>query len=54
MIVYKTNMDAIPANCKECSCHWCRLPLKKSKYEPELKKEYESKRHKDCPLMETD
>lgn len=52
MIVYKTKMEKIPENCKECTCYWCRLPLKNNKYEPELKKQYEKKRHEECPLIE--
>lgn len=53
MIAYKTRMDRLPENCKECTCQWCRLPLKNNKYEPELKKQYEKKRHEECPLIES-
>lgn len=52
MLAYKTEgMKEIPRNCNDCICHWCRLPLKRNKLEPELKKEYYSKRHKQCPLI---
>lgn len=53
MIAYKTRMDRLPENCKECTCQWCGLPLKNNKYEPELKKQYEKKRHEECPLIES-
>ena len=53
MIVYRTKMESLPENCKECICQWCNLPLKNNKYEPELKKQYEKKRHEECPLVET-
>ncbi len=54
MIVYKTSMKEIPKNCKDCPCAFCHLPLKQNKYEPTIKKEYEKKRHKECPLVETE
>lgn len=38
MIAYKTNMEEIPQNCKDCPCAWCHLPLKQNKYEPRVKK----------------
>lgn len=53
MITFKTKMEKLPENCKDCTCHWCRLPLKNNKYEPELKKQYEKKRHEECPLIES-
>lgn len=52
MIAYKTNLEELPKNCKDCPCHWCRLPLKDNKYEPEVKKAYWKKRHEECPLIE--
>lgn len=54
MIVYKTNMEEIPKNCKDCTFVLCSLPLKKNTCEPIIKKEYEKKRHKECPLIETE
>lgn len=52
MIVYKTELDKIPQNCKECKFIGCNLPMKQNTYRDEIKKEYEKKRHKNCPLME--
>lgn len=52
MIVLKTNMIEIPKNCKECKFEYCHLPMKKNTYFDEIKKEYEKKRHKECPLIE--
>lgn len=51
MIFYKTNMQNMPKNCKECQLQFCTLPLKKNK--DEIKKEYESKKHAKCPLIES-
>lgn len=51
-LYYKVDMEKLPENCNECTFHFCRLPLKNNKYEPELKKEYMTKRHKECPLKE--
>lgn len=53
MIAYKTSLEKLPENCKDCTCHWCRISCKKSTYEPTIKKEYWSKRHENCPLIET-
>lgn len=52
VVWFKTCLDAIPDNCKDCACHWCHLPLKKQKwgYADELKKKYLVQRHEDCPL----
>lgn len=50
-LYYKLNMEKMPENCKECKVQFCSLPLKKNKYEPEIKKEYMTKRHKQCPLI---
>ena len=55
MIYYQTTLNEMPLNCKECYCHWCRLPLKRVSHDnikDEVKKCYETKRHKDCPLKE--
>lgn len=52
MITYKTSLEKLPENCKDCTCHWCRIPCKNSKYEPEIKKAYWKKRHEECPLIE--
>lgn len=54
-IYYKTNLEKIPNSCKECPCHWCRLPMKTNShgyYKDEIKKAYVEKRHKNCPLKE--
>lgn len=45
-------MNQMPYNCNECNFEYCHLPIKKNTYRDEIKKEYEKKRHKDCPLME--
>lgn len=37
MIVYKTKMERLPENCRECDFQWCRLPLKKNTNSFELK-----------------
>lgn len=51
MIVYKVSqLEKIPENCKECAFEICTLPEKMNR--PEIKKEYFTKRHKNCPLME--
>lgn len=53
MIAYKLkNMNDFPSNCKDCPCHWCRIACKNSKYEAEVKKAYQKKRHEECPLIE--
>jgi hypothetical protein len=49
-VYYETKMNEIPKTCYDCKCEWCGLPLKNNRYEPEIKKQYLSKRHKDCPL----
>lgn len=51
-IWFETKLEKIPENCKDCKCHWCSLPLKKSYYgyADELKKKYITQRHEDCPL----
>lgn len=51
-LYYIVDMDKMPESCNQCKLHFCSLPLKKSKYEPEIKKEYTTKRHKECPLKE--
>lgn len=53
MLVYKLDaMDKMPESCKDCKAYFCSLPLKRGK--PEIKKEYLTKRHKNCPLMEVE
>ena len=54
MIVYKTNLETIPANCRECPLEFCALPLCKSYYghSDKLKKRYNYTRPYDCPLKE--
>jgi hypothetical protein len=55
MVSYRTKMEKIPPSCAECECcgqNWCSLPLKRRRCEAVVKKEYETRRHKDCPLME--
>lgn len=52
MIVYKLKtLKNIPSNCLECICNWCRLP-NNAKTMDGVKKEYTTKRHKECPLFE--
>lgn len=51
MIFYELkNMECLPDNCLDCDVHFCKLPLKQNKYEPEVKKKYTEKRHENCPL----
>lgn len=52
MIAYITKMETIPENCIECTCFWCRLPLKSTRWGTTdiIKMPYREKRHKDCPL----
>lgn len=53
MLLYRIEtLNEKPANCLDCPCHWCRLPLMKNRIEPMVKKEYRTKRHKNCPLIE--
>lgn len=37
-IYLKTNMEKMPNNCLECQIKNCTLPIKKNKFEPEIKK----------------
>ena len=53
MIVVKTEMEKIPANCRECKLGFkleCRRGCKPGI--PEFKKSCLNKRPKDCPLVE--
>lgn len=49
-IYYETTMERLPDNCKECSFHWCPLPLKENIYDTEIKKKYITQRHEKCQL----
>lgn len=51
MILYPTKMENLPNSCLDCHCEWCSLPLQKRRNDVRLKKEYLSKRHKECPLI---
>ena len=53
-IAYLTNLREIPENCLDCDVIGCWLPLKKSRsgITDIVKKEFLTKRHKECPLFE--
>lgn len=51
MIVYLTKLETIPVSCQACENYMCTLPCKTNRPD-ELKKQYLTKRHKDCPLYD--
>ena len=55
MIVYKTDLDKIPNNCKECKCYECTISQKRTKLGnlmSDIDEKYHNKRHESCPLLE--
>lgn len=50
-VYYDTGMEELPKNCVECKMVLCNIPTKKNRPE-EIRKEYQKKRPKSCPLVE--
>lgn len=50
MIVWKTKLDTIPQNCRECPLVHCTMP--ESRRGDKILKAYMNKRHPACPLIE--
>ena len=50
VIIAKTGLKTIPANCAECNFMMCSLPCS-ARNNAIILKPYIKKRHKQCPLM---
>lgn len=53
MIVLKTSLKEMPANCLECPIVGCALPLlhTRNSRTDMVKIKYRNQRHEDCPLL---
>lgn len=47
---FEANMNKMPENCVVCTVDWCPLPF--MRYEDRIMKKCQTKRHKECPLVE--
>ena len=55
MLVYKLDIDKLPQNCLDCTCHWCTLPFRCNSHggvTDMIKKKYRTQRHEKCPIVE--